>query len=90
MTGLVASRLSEKHGKPVVLLGPENGLVKGSIRTSLRINVLALLRPLADYLLEFGGHTQAAGFTLAAENLATFLTAWEGKCGNLNLEHEPP
>jgi single-stranded-DNA-specific exonuclease len=83
VTGLVASRISEKYKKVVTLLGPENDLIKGSIRSCIPINVMRLINPLKDYLIEFGGHPRAAGFTLEEKKLDEFLSEWVRLYSNL-------
>lgn len=76
VTGLVASRLATEFEKPVALLGPENGLIKGSLRTDLPVDIMPLLYDLSPFLLECGGHPQAAGFTVDPAKLEELRQAW--------------
>lgn len=62
--GLVASRLSEKYGRPAVVLAPEQGVVKGSVRSTGQVHALELLETAAAELERFGGHAKAAGLTV--------------------------
>ncbi|MBG0790410.1 MAG: single-stranded-DNA-specific exonuclease RecJ [Desulfovibrionaceae bacterium] len=70
--GIVASRVVEKYYRPTLLLcAPEatSGLLKGSGRSIPEYNLYEGLQGVADVLAGFGGHKQAAGVTLAPENL---------------------
>ncbi|HVX92849.1 MAG TPA: single-stranded-DNA-specific exonuclease RecJ, partial [Candidatus Dojkabacteria bacterium] len=71
--GLVAGRLVEQSGKPsVVLTHNENGTVKGSARSVNGFNITHALEEHSDLLERYGGHAQAAGFSLKYENLEKF------------------
>jgi single-stranded-DNA-specific exonuclease len=79
--GLVAGRLSEEIQRPVFVLSHDNdsGLSRGSARSSDGFNIILALRERADLFERFGGHAQAAGFTIAnanIEKLRAHLLAW--------------
>jgi single-stranded-DNA-specific exonuclease len=65
--GIVASRLVERYHRPVFMISSEGELSKGSARGIPGYHVLEQLSTQADLLERFGGHRQAAGFTLATE-----------------------
>ncbi|KLU58725.1 single-stranded-DNA-specific exonuclease RecJ [Peptococcaceae bacterium CEB3] len=67
--GIVASRLVERYYRPVFLAAVEGEEAKGSARGIPGYHVLEELKTQAGLLRHFGGHRQAAGFSLAAENL---------------------
>lgn len=67
--GIVASRVVEVHHKPCLVVCEQDGLLKGSGRSISAFNLHEGLTACADLLLRFGGHHQAAGFTLAPGNL---------------------
>lgn len=70
VVGLVASRLVERFAWPAVVLSKtEDGLVTGSARSIPGVNLHAALTRCADLFIRFGGHAQAAGMTLAPENV---------------------
>ncbi len=65
--GLTASRLVERHKKPVFVWGVNGvGEVKGSCRSDGSINVVNLMAEAGgrDYFTDFGGHVMAGGFSL--------------------------
>lgn len=68
--GIVASRLVEKTGRPVIVVSiDENGEGKGSGRSVQGFNLHECIASCADLLLRFGGHAMAAGLSVRAENL---------------------
>ncbi len=69
--GIVASRLMEETGKPAFIMGFENDNEEGtgSVRGRGRFNVYDALSYASDYLVRFGGHKDAAGFTVKKNSL---------------------
>jgi len=68
--GIVASRLVERYYRPVFLLAEDGEEAKGSARGISGYHVLNELREQADLMEKFGGHSQAAGFSLKRENIS--------------------
>jgi single-stranded-DNA-specific exonuclease len=75
--GIVASRLVERHYRPVVLISTRDGVGKGSARSIFGINLFRGLTACADQLENFGGHGMAAGLVIRTENISTFKAAFE-------------
>ncbi len=67
--GIVAQRVVERYYRPAVVIGVEGGQAQGSGRSINGFNLLAALTEAGDLFERFGGHAQAAGFTLPAERL---------------------
>ncbi len=67
--GIVASRLVEKFNRPVVLAALEEGQGRGSARSVEGFDITAALASSAELLERFGGHEQAAGFSIAEEKI---------------------
>jgi single-stranded-DNA-specific exonuclease len=67
--GIVASRLVERYHRPVFMISSEGKLAKGSARGIPGYHVLEQLVTQAGLLERFGGHRQAAGFTLATGDI---------------------
>ncbi|MFZ3371928.1 MAG: single-stranded-DNA-specific exonuclease RecJ [Desulfitobacteriaceae bacterium] len=65
--GIVASRLVERYHRPVFMISIVGELAKGSARGIPGYHVLEQLGVQAERLERFGGHRQAAGFSLASE-----------------------
>ena len=80
--GIVAGRLSEIFGKPAAVISFPNGQDKG--RGSARsINGLNLYQAMAnsnEYLLTFGGHELAAGFTVAKDAVEGLKRSFIREC----------
>lgn len=75
--GIVASRLVERYYRPTVLISLDGGLGKGSARSIRNFNLYQALQDCAESLQGYGGHTMAAGLSVAEENLATFIDCFE-------------
>ncbi len=62
--GIVAQRLAERYYRPALVIGVENGEGVGSGRSISGFHLLKALESARDLFTRFGGHAQAAGFTL--------------------------
>ena len=69
VAGLVAGRLAESFRRPAVALSVENDFVVGSGRSIPEFDIFEAFNSCQDLFVRFGGHSQAAGFTLAREKL---------------------
>ena len=68
--GIVASRLVERTGRPVIVVTiDEHGECKGSGRSVQGFNLHACIGACADLLIRYGGHAMAAGLSVREENL---------------------
>jgi single-stranded-DNA-specific exonuclease len=72
--GIVASKLSNSHKKPAFIFSIHNGIAKGSARANANINLYDIITKAAHLLIGYGGHKNAAGLSLKAENLEEFKT----------------
>ncbi|HXV05467.1 MAG TPA: single-stranded-DNA-specific exonuclease RecJ [Solirubrobacterales bacterium] len=77
VVGLVASRLAERHHRPVVVVSlDEEGGGRGSGRSIPGFDLLAGLEACAQHLAGFGGHRAAAGLDLGPGKLEGFREAF--------------
>ncbi|MEN6434991.1 MAG: single-stranded-DNA-specific exonuclease RecJ [Anaerolineaceae bacterium] len=78
IVGIVASRLVDVYHKPaLVISSPDGEPARGSARSVEGVDITACLAENHDWLIGFGGHPMAAGFSLLPENLDSFRTAME-------------
>ncbi|WMJ22387.1 single-stranded-DNA-specific exonuclease RecJ [Paludicola sp. MB14-C6] len=75
--GIVCSRILERFGKPVLLMTSEEGKLKGSARSLGEFHLFKALSANAEYLLQYGGHKLAAGFSLDIKDYADFQAGME-------------
>ena len=75
--GIVASRLVERYGRPVVLIAGAEGAWKGSGRAPGAFDLHSALAACSGHLERFGGHKAAAGLAIRPEALAAFTAAFE-------------
>ena len=71
--GIAASRLVEKYGRPAFVISVgEDGVARGSGRSIDGFSLYDALSFCSDILIQFGGHTLAAGFSVRDENIGAF------------------
>ncbi|WP_068856113.1 single-stranded-DNA-specific exonuclease RecJ [Leyella lascolaii] len=70
--GIVASRLTEIYFRPTVVLTRDGDLATGSARSVTGFDVYSAIKSCRDILLNFGGHTYAAGLTLKWDDIPEF------------------
>jgi single-stranded-DNA-specific exonuclease len=64
VVGIVASRLAERHHRPVVLIALDGPGGKGSARSIPGFDLLGALTACSSHLLRYGGHRAAAGLEI--------------------------
>ncbi len=74
IAGLVASRLAEEFYRPSIVVKVGEQLSSGSCRSIPEFNIIQALSKCGHLLSYFGGHSQAAGFSLPTKNLAHLKT----------------
>lgn len=77
--GLIAGRLTEAFGKPAIALKNEGDKLVASCRSPEHISIVELLEECSEFFVAFGGHRQAAGFTILTENFEAFKKTIEEK-----------
>jgi single-stranded-DNA-specific exonuclease len=70
--GIVASRLTEIYFRPTVVLARDGNLATGSARSVAGFDIYSAIKNCRDLLLNFGGHTYAAGLTLKWDDVREF------------------
>ena len=73
--GIVASRLVEHSGRPVVLIALDGDTGRASGRSVEAFDLLAGLSACGEHLLRYGGHRAAAGLEIERARVADFATA---------------
>jgi len=69
VNGVVAGKLADRYYRPAIVIEVGDRESNGSARSIPEFNMFAALAECADLFLHFGGHEQAAGFSVANENL---------------------
>ncbi len=67
--GLVASRLAEEFYRPAIVIRTGDQMSSGSCRSIPEFNIILALTRCSSLFSHFGGHAQAAGFSLLTRNL---------------------
>ncbi len=72
--GLAAGRLVEEFYRPALVARIEGDEMRGSARSIPEFHITEALQACSELLLKFGGHAQAAGFSLLVENRERFMS----------------
>lgn len=70
--GIVASRLTEIYFRPTIVITRDENLATGSARSVAGFDIYAAIKSCRDILLNFGGHTYAAGLTMKWDDVTNF------------------
>lgn len=75
--GIVAARLMDECKRPVYVIGIDQGVGTGSARSRGQLNLYDSLVHGSEALLRFGGHRDAAGFSVNEEKIGSFARLLE-------------
>ena len=67
--GLIAARLSDHYYRPAIAINLGKDVSRASARSIPEFNVVEALRESDDLFTRFGGHPEAAGFTIPTRSL---------------------
>ncbi|MBW5389125.1 single-stranded-DNA-specific exonuclease RecJ [Brachyspira hampsonii] len=89
LTGLIAGKVLSEYGKTAVIMHEnDDGICIGSIRSRGEDNARDMLEYANIYLTKFGGHKNAAGFTLNTDNFEKFQSKIIKYASNQNFQTE--
>jgi single-stranded-DNA-specific exonuclease len=69
IVGIVASRLKDEFNRPCAVVSIQGEEAVGSMRSIDGVHAVNCLESAKEYLIRFGGHPKAAGFSVKADNL---------------------
>lgn len=72
IVGLVAGKIQEEFGRPVIVVTIKNNEIRGSARSVKGFNITDAISTGSELLVKYGGHSQAAGFTVLEGKLEEF------------------
>jgi single-stranded-DNA-specific exonuclease len=76
LLGLVANSLVEEYQRPAFVWGRDgDGIIKGSCRSYGAIDLCELMNQANDSFIEYGGHSQAGGFSVELKNITSLESA---------------
>ena len=70
--GLIASKLVEKYYRPAIVMSIDGEVAKASARSIADFDIIKSIRGTGDVILEGGGHSMAAGFTIKSADIEEF------------------
>ena len=91
--GIVAGRLKERFNRPAIVLSPsgsdEHGRIwKASARSLHPVHMYESLKKLSSYLITFGGHEMAAGFSMYEDQIEPFKKAFNELLEGIEFKKE--
>jgi single-stranded-DNA-specific exonuclease len=69
VVGIVASRVLQEFYRPTIIIGGENGEMRGSGRSIAGFDLAAALRECDHLLVRHGGHAMAAGLSILPDKI---------------------
>jgi single-stranded-DNA-specific exonuclease len=86
--GIVASRLVERHHRPVLMVALDGDSGRGSGRSIAAYDLHAGLAACSEHLTRFGGHRAAAGFEIDAGAIDAFRRAMVAHAASMLTPHD--
>ncbi|MBI5733547.1 MAG: single-stranded-DNA-specific exonuclease RecJ [Candidatus Kerfeldbacteria bacterium] len=83
MVGLVAGKLVQEYNLPAIVICQAGDKLAGSGRSIEQLDLVATLRHCQEYLLNYGGHKGAAGFSIKPGQLEAFVQKFKTVCAEL-------
>lgn len=72
VVGIAAAKIAEEFSRPTVLFVTQNDVLKGSCRSIKGVNIYEVLASAKEAVIQFGGHTMAAGLSIKPDELERF------------------
>ena len=88
--GLIASRLSEQHRRPAVAVSLDGDACRASARSIPEFNIIEALSASEGLFTRYGGHAQAAGFTIPRVHLPALKRELIRKADEVLPDAAPP
>ena len=82
IVGLIASRITDTHARPAIAVAVGEHESRASARSVSDCDILEVIERSSHLFTQFGGHAQAAGFTIPNEKLPELAEAFESLPGN--------
>ncbi len=70
--GIVSSRITEKYGKPSIIISEDDGICKASGRSVAGFSLVDAIFECSSLLIKYGGHPMAVGFSIEKDNIGAF------------------
>lgn len=81
--GITASKIVEKFNRPAVIIAYDDQIGRGSARSIGNVNIYAVLKECKEFFIDFGGHKEAAGFSIHPDRIDAFKRAFNQKANEL-------
>lgn len=90
IVGILAGKLSEHYGLPVIALALQGDVGRGSVRAPKGVPLYDALAEISDCLLRFGGHQAAAGLDVQKDRIEVLRERFAVACEGHSLRNTAP
>ncbi len=90
VVGIIAGRLADRYQRPVIVLGAQGDLFRGSVRGTSGFALHDLLQRIEDCLERFGGHQAAAGLDVRADRIEELRSRFVEACARCSSDASKP
>ncbi len=87
--GIVASRLVDQFGKPAIVFTLDGTVYRGSARSIEGVDLHGVIKEHSTHYNSYGGHSQALGIEVAANDIETFKNELGEYFESLGLDLRP-
>jgi len=85
--GIIASRFTERYGRPCIVISKDGETARGSGRSLEGFSLFDALSAVSDELTHFGGHTLAAGLGLLSKKVEDFRKSINGYAASIEMPY---
>ena len=85
--GIAAGKVCEEYNRPAIVGSVKDGMITASCRSIPGFNIYTALCAANDLFVKFGGHSQAAGFTVKEENFDELVSIVNQQAEVMNIDN---
>lgn len=85
--GIAAGKVCEEYNRPAIVGSVKDGMITASCRSIPGFNIYTALCAANDLFVKFGGHSQAAGFTVKEENFDELVSIVNQQAEVMNVDN---
>jgi len=90
LLGIIAAQLVREYGKPVIVASISGDKARASVRSITGKDIMIPLNNCSSLMLEFGGHSHAAGFTCNVSDLQNIHHHLDAEISNISAIEDLP
>ncbi|MDO1605484.1 single-stranded-DNA-specific exonuclease RecJ [Lactobacillus sp. YT155] len=88
--GIAAGKIADETNKPTIVLTRDGDVYKGSGRAPANFNLYDALDKYREFFTSFGGHAQACGVSIKADQIENFVREIQKELSIQNFDSDEP